>query len=82
MGKPHGDVVLPTVPLQPVAVMTGSQDQEGRLGFADGQLAAVLVHLDDAVHEDERDGWFLEAGFGPCSQSHQPVFGSLADAQA
>jgi hypothetical protein len=73
--------VLPTLTLQPVEVMTGSHDQDGRLVFADGQLAAVLVHLDDPVHEDERGGWFLEVGFGPCSRSHQPVFGSLEDAE-
>jgi hypothetical protein len=50
--------------------------------FADEQLVAVLVQLDDAVHEDERGGWFLEVGFGPCSRSSQPVFGSLEEAQA
>jgi hypothetical protein len=49
--------------------------------FVDRQLVAVLVHLDDAVHEDNRGGWFLEAGFGSCSRSHQPIFGRLEDAQ-
>jgi hypothetical protein len=75
-------VALPTVTLHPVEVMTGSGDQEGRLVFADRQLVAVLVYLDDVVHEDERGGWFLEVGFGPCNGAHQPVFGSLEEAEA
>jgi hypothetical protein len=50
--------------------------------FADRQLVAVLVRLEDAVHENKRGGWFLEAGFGPCNGSRQPVFGSLQEAQA
>jgi hypothetical protein len=75
-------VVLPTITLQPVEVMTSSHDEDGRLAFADEQLVAVLVRLDDAVHEDERGSWFLEVGFSPCSRSIQPVFGSLEEAQA
>jgi hypothetical protein len=36
------DITLPPIP-----VMTGSQDHEGRLVLADGQLVAVLVRLAD-----------------------------------
>ena len=75
-------MVLPTITLQPVNVMTGSHDQDGRLVFADGQLVAVLVQLDNVVHGDERGGWFLEVGFGPCSRSSQPVFEGLEEALA
>jgi hypothetical protein len=50
--------------------------------LADRQLVAVLVRLEDAVHENKRGGWFLEAGFGPCNGSRQPVFGSLQEAPA
>jgi hypothetical protein len=75
-------MALPAITLQPVEVMTGCRDQDGHLVFADEQLVAVLVRLEDAVHEDERGGWFLEVGFGLCNRSRQPVFGSLQEAQA
>ena len=44
------------ITLQPIPVMTGSQDHEGHLVLADGQLAAVLVRLADEVHGDKRGG--------------------------
>ena len=69
------------ITLQPIPVMTGSQDQEGRLVLADGQLVAVLVRLADEVHGDKRGGWFLEAGFGHCDGPQHPVFASLDEAE-
>ena len=69
------------ITLQPIPVMTGSQDHEGRLVLVDGQLAAVLVCLADEVHGADRGGWFLETGFGRCD-GHHPVFESLDEAQA
>ena len=68
--------------LQPIPVMTGSRDHEGRLVLANGQLAAVLVRLADEVHGADRGGWFLETGFGPCDGPAHPVFESLDEAQA
>jgi hypothetical protein len=75
-------MVLPTVTLPPTKVMTNSHDQDGRVVFADGQLMAVLVRLDDAIHKDERGDWFLDVDFGPCNGSRQPVFRSLEEAEA
>ena len=69
------------ITLQPIPVLTGSQDQEGRLVLADGQLVAVLVRLADEVHGDKRGGWFLEAGFGHCDGPQHPVFASLDEAE-
>ena len=66
---------------QPISVLTGSDDREGRLVLVNGDLVAVLVRLDGPVHEEQQGGWFLEAGFGPCSGPPQPVFDSLAEAQ-
>jgi len=70
------------ITLQPIPVMTGSQDHEGRLVLADGQLAAVLVRLSDEVHGEEQGGWFLEAGFGPCDGPEHPIFESFDEAEA
>ena len=70
------------ITLQPIPVMTGSQDHEGRLVLADGQLVAVLVRLADEVHGDKRGGWFLETGYGRCDGPQHPVFASLDEAQA
>jgi len=70
------------ITLQPIPVMTGSQDHEGYLVLVDGQLAAVLVRLADEVHGADRGGWFLETGFGPCDGPVYPVFKSLDEAEA
>jgi len=71
-----------TIALKPIAVMTGSNDRDGRLVLVNGELVAVLVQLDSAAHGDQRGCWFLEAGFGPCNSPSHPVFRDLEDAQA
>ena len=68
------------VDLQPIAVRTGSNDTQGRLAIVGGELVAVLVRLDDPVHDDARGGWFLEAGFGPCDGIKPPPFRDLGEA--
>ncbi len=70
------------ITLQPIPVMTGSQDHEGRLVLVNGQLAAVLVRLSDEVHGEARGRWFLETGFGRCDGAEHPVFESLDEAEA
>jgi hypothetical protein len=54
----------PNIRTVSICVATGSADKEGTLVLADGQLLAVLVHLADEIHGDDRGAWFLEAGFG------------------
>jgi hypothetical protein len=72
--------LVPRLKLQPVQVMTGHADSDGRLVLADEQLVAVLVRLEDEEYGPKRGGWFLEAGFGPCGVSMPPVFATLDDA--
>lgn len=67
--------------LHPVPVHTGSGDEDGQLVLADGRLVAVLVRLGDAAHAGLLGAWFLEAGFGPCSQAAPPLFTDLDAAQ-
>ncbi len=67
--------------LSPVAILTGSDDEEGRLVLTNGRLVAVLVRLTDKVHAELVSSWYLEAGFGPCSQVTAPVFKSLDEAR-
>jgi hypothetical protein len=69
------------ITLQPIPVLTGSDDRDGLLVLDDGALVAVLVRLDSAVHEEQRGGWFLEVGLGPCYGPVHPVFESLEEAQ-
>lgn len=68
--------------LSPVAILTGSDDEEGRLVSTNGRLVAVLVRLSDKAHAELVGSWFLEAGFGPCSQVTAPVFKSLDEARS
>lgn len=65
--------------MQPIRVRTGSEDREGRLVLIDGELAAVLVRLDDDMHEQDRGKWFLEAEFSRLSRP--TPFVSLDEAQ-
>lgn len=61
---------MQTISFQPLSVMTDGGAREGHLAFADGHLVGVFVRVsseDTVGGEIEREGWFLEAGFGPCS---------------
>lgn len=69
--------------IQSMPVYAGGGDEDGGLVLADGRLVAVLVRLADPAHGALVGQWYLEAGFGPCSDAQpQPVFGSLDAAQA
>jgi hypothetical protein len=70
-----------TITLQPIRVRTGSQDTEGRLALADGELIAVFVRLDDEIHGDDQGRWFLETAYGLLQRAMPPLFGSLAEAE-
>lgn len=68
------------VSLYPAAVFTGGDDNEARLLVVDGQLAAVLVRLEESDHGLLRGAWYLEAGFGPCAVMDGVYFASLDEA--
>lgn len=67
--------------LQALDVLNDGGKREGYLVLANGALAAVLI----AVTEEDTGGgagWYVEAGFGPCSALRvldPPVFPDLAD---
>jgi hypothetical protein len=75
--------------LQPIPVLADGGSRDGRLVLVDDHLVAVFV----AVTPEEAgsaalgsgSGWYLEAGFGPCSSLlavPPPIFSSLDEAQA
>lgn len=68
--------------LQSILVATLSADEVGHLVLADGHLVAVLVRLDDPVHEQACGGWSLEAGFGPFAGAQPEPFVDLDEALA
>ncbi|WP_262270491.1 hypothetical protein [Microvirga yunnanensis] len=74
------------ITLQTMPVMADGGSHEGRLVLADGQLVAVFswVTPEETIGGPERaGGWFLEAGFGPCSallSVTPPVLASLDEA--
>ena len=76
------------ITLQPISVMTDGGGSEGRMIFADGLLVAVLsqVTAEEALGEQGQvNGWFLEAGFGPCGvlmSVTPPVFSDVEQAVA
>jgi len=75
-------LMRPQISFQSVAVLTASEDREGRLVLVDGKLAAVLVRLDDAAHDPLlRGAWYLEAGLGLLDGRHE-LFASLEEAVA
>ena len=75
--------MLPAIAFQSIRVRTGSQDTVGRLALFEGELIAVLVRLDDPVHDSvQRGGWFLETCFSPVASGQAPVFHDLDAAAA
>ena len=67
-----------------IRVLSNAGSSEGCLVFSGERLAAVLVRVsqDDTGRSD---GWFLEAGFGPCSALFvppPPIFSDLPQAEA
>jgi hypothetical protein len=61
---------MPEISLQPIPVMTDGTIAQGQLVLADGSLVAVFTPVSPEDLEDgepHAHGWFLEAGFGPCS---------------
>jgi hypothetical protein len=77
------------ISFQRIDVLTDGGAQEGRLVFSEGQLVAVLVHVTEQENsggpKEGCEGWFREAGFGPCGDlatPHPPVFDTLDKARA
>jgi hypothetical protein len=67
---------------QPVRVGRSgyTPEEDGRLVFVDGKVAAILVcRSDDFGKPDLEGSWFIEAGFGPIS-GVQETFPSFQDA--
>ncbi len=77
----HHDITL-----QPMPVLADGGRHEGQLVLADGQLVAVFTWVtpeEAAGGPDQAGGWFLEAGFGPCSSllsATPPVLATLDEA--
>lgn len=55
-----------------IEIETASADREGILVLWEGRLAAVMSLLGDPAHGASCGRWFLEAGFGACSQQIEP----------
>jgi hypothetical protein len=79
---------MPEITILSQSVMTDGGARDGRLILAGGHLAAVFVRVsaeEAAGSEDQDEGWFLEAGFGPCSDlitPLPPIFPTLEEAAA
>jgi hypothetical protein len=76
----------PTITLQPISVMTDGGSRIGWLVMADDHLVAVftVVSAEEAGNGMDDGGWFLEAGFGPCSTimtTPPPIFTDFDAAQ-
>src|SRR3954462_5911304 len=81
-GSCRCEVMRPEISLQPIEVLTASEDREGHPVLVDGNLAAVLVRLSDQAHDPLLRGvWFIEAGFGVLDGRHE-MFASLEEAVA
>ncbi len=76
------------ITLQRISVLADGGAHEGQLVLADGHLVAVLsrVTAEETLGEGEQvEGWFLEAGFGPCGPLMSvtpPIFADLEQAMA
>ncbi|MGO4526800.1 hypothetical protein AB4097_18295 [Microvirga sp. 2MCAF35] len=74
------------ITLQEMPVLADGGRHEGQLVLADGQLVAVFTWVtpeETAGGHGCAGGWFLEAGFGPCSgliSTTPPVLATLDEA--
>jgi hypothetical protein len=79
---------MPEITLQSLSVMADGGAHEGQLVLSDGHLVAVLSRVtaeETLGGREQPDGWFLEAGFGPCGPLMSvtpPVFADLEQAVA
>ena len=68
--------------LQSIRIGTTCADEDGRLVLAEDRLVAVLVRLEDPMHNGARGCWHLEAGFGCCTGAQPALFADLEEATA
>ena len=58
----------PALERMPIEVLVDGGKRDGQIVRIGSALAAVLVRVGrDDADLPEPEGWFLEAGFGPCS---------------
>jgi len=70
------------VEFTPTTVAIDGGPCEGRLAYSGGALVAVLTRLPEGAAE--RQGWYREAGFGPCGDLFTvppAIFASLDQAR-
>ena len=73
--------LVPTFSHQAVRLGPGTPDRDGVLVFHHGDLVAVLVQLTHETHDGLGGQWFLEAGFGCCTDKNAPLFESPEEAE-
>ncbi len=79
---------MPDITLQPMSVMIDGGAHDGQVVLSVGHLVAVLSGVtreETAGGSGQAEGWFLEAGFGPCgplASVRPPVFAELEEAIA
>jgi hypothetical protein len=69
------------ITFDPMLVVTNDGTSDGRLVKADGAVVAVLAYVAEDGAEGA-EGWFLEAGFGPCSMLFSNVPGLFPSLEA
>lgn len=57
-----------TIRFQPIRLGDACSAEDALLGLANDHLVAVLVRVADHELPADRQGWFLETGFGSCSR--------------
>ena len=79
---------MTSIKFEPMEVLTNGGISDGRLALANGKLIAVLIHLLPSEADGSgasSEGWYREAGFGPCSDlatgRPPPLFSSLDEAR-
>ena len=70
-----------SISFEELALAAEQGGEPARAGFADGNLVAILVPIADESIPREREGWFLEIGFGRC-RAECLFFQTLADVES
>jgi hypothetical protein len=67
---------------QHVRLATGTDDHEGYLIYAHGDLTLVLMRLDHWSHGKIRGQWLVKVAFGCCSDGGPGLFETLEAAES
>ncbi|WP_407530905.1 hypothetical protein [Methylobacterium oryzisoli] len=71
----------PQIDSRQVRIAADRGHEDGMLLFVNGLLVAIVAHLHHSVSDEFAGRWFVEAGFGLCSNRRDELFDTAEEAK-